>query len=66
MQPAHPIGEVQMDFLKKFLRSNWRNGDAVQGKSSFQGVSEDDLNAHMEIARYLTTTNGAAASTSGR
>ena len=52
MQQAHPIGEVQMDFLKKFLRSNWRDGDAVQGKSSFQGVSEDDLNAHLEIARY--------------
>lgn len=41
-----------MDFLKKFLRSTWRDGDTAQGKSSFQGVSEDDLNTHMEIARY--------------
>jgi hypothetical protein len=52
MQPEHPIGEVQMGFLKKFLKSTWRDGDTAQGNGSFQGVSEDDLNAHMEIARY--------------
>lgn len=41
-----------MGFLKKFLKSTWRDGETLQGASSFQNVSEDELNAHMEVARY--------------
>lgn len=41
-----------MGFLKKLLKTSWRDGESPQGLSSFQNVSEDELNAHMEVARY--------------
>ena len=41
-----------MGFLKKILKSSWRDGGSPQGVSSFQNTSEDELNAHMEVARY--------------
>ena len=41
-----------MGFLKKFLKTNTRDGETSQGLSSFKDVSEDELNAHMEVARY--------------
>ncbi len=41
-----------MGFLKKFLKTTARDGEAPQALSSFRNVSEDELNAHMEVARY--------------
>ena len=41
-----------MGFLKKFLKTSWRDGESLQGISSFQNVSEDELTAHMDVARY--------------
>jgi len=41
-----------MGFLKNFLKSNYRDGAAPTGVSSFRNLSEDDLEAHMSIARY--------------
>ena len=41
-----------MGFLKKFLKTNTRDGGTLQGLNSFKDVSEDELNAHMEVARY--------------
>lgn len=41
-----------MGFLKNFLRTNHRDGDAVQGVSSFRNLSEAQLEAHMSTARY--------------
>ncbi|MCH2201604.1 MAG: hypothetical protein MK102_06525 [Fuerstiella sp.] len=41
-----------MGFLKNFLKSTWRDGVSPQGTSSFQNVSEEELNAHMGVARY--------------
>lgn len=41
-----------MGFLKNLLKSSWRDSDTPQGSSSFRNVTEDELNAHMEVARY--------------
>ncbi len=41
-----------MGFVKKFLKSTSRDGETLEGLSSFQDVSEDELNAHMDVARY--------------
>lgn len=41
-----------MGFLKNLLKSGWRDSETPQGSSSFRDVSEDELNAHMEVARY--------------
>ena len=41
-----------MGFLKNFLRSNYRDGDAPHGVSSFRNLSEEQLEAHMSVARY--------------
>ena len=41
-----------MGFLKKFLKSNYRDGDAPHGISSFRDLSEDQLEEHMSVARY--------------
>ncbi len=41
-----------MGFLKKFLKSNYRDGDAPHGVSSFRDLSEDQLEEHMSVARY--------------
>ena len=41
-----------MGFLKKFLKSSYRDGDAPHGVSSFQHLSEEELEAHMGVARY--------------
>ena len=40
-----------MGFLKNFLRSNYRDGDAPHGVSSFRNLSEEQLEAHMSVAR---------------
>ncbi|MBL8818202.1 MAG: hypothetical protein JNL58_19400 [Planctomyces sp.] len=41
-----------MGFLKNFLKSNYRDGDAPHGLSSFRNLSEEQLEAHMSVARY--------------
>lgn len=41
-----------MGFLKNFLKSNYRDGDVPRGSSSFRALSEEQLDAHMNIARY--------------
>jgi hypothetical protein len=41
-----------MNFLKHLLKSNSRDGASSRGVSSFRNLSEDDLEAHMNIARY--------------
>src|SRR5262249_22290699 len=41
-----------MGFLKKFFKNTYRDGDARHGRSSFDNLSEDDLEAHLKIARY--------------
>lgn len=41
-----------MGFLKKFLKSNYRDSETARGVSSFRDLSEEDIDAHMSIARY--------------
>ncbi|MCA9083723.1 MAG: hypothetical protein KDA81_06690 [Planctomycetaceae bacterium] len=41
-----------MGFLKKFLKSNYRDGEAPRGISSFRNLSERQLEDHMNVARY--------------
>ncbi len=41
-----------MGFLKKFLKSNYRDSDTPQGVSSFRNLTESQLEEHMSVARY--------------
>src|ERR1700722_20606845 len=41
-----------MSFLQRFLPNTDREGSAPPQRSSFQNVSEDQLEAHLNIARY--------------
>lgn len=41
-----------MGFLKRFLKTSTREGDFSRSSSSFQDVTEEQLEAHMNIARY--------------
>lgn len=41
-----------MGFLKKFLKSNYQSGDETQGVSGFRGLSQEQLEEHMSVARY--------------
>lgn len=41
-----------MGFLKNILKSTYRDGDSPQGGSSFRDLTEEQLEAHMSIARY--------------
>lgn len=41
-----------MGFLKKFLKSNYRDGDIPHGVSSFRDLSDAQLEEHMSVARY--------------
>jgi hypothetical protein len=41
-----------MRFLKDFLKSSSRDGDTSHDLSGFRGLSEDELEAHMNVARY--------------
>ncbi len=45
-----------MGFLKKFFKNTYRDGDARKGKSSFDNLPEDALEAHLKIARYGSFT----------
>ena len=41
-----------MGFLKKFFRNVVRDGSVPLGNSSFETLSEEELEAHLGIARY--------------
>ena len=41
-----------MGFLKRFFRNVFREGAAPVGTSSFQRLSEEELEAHLGVARY--------------
>ena len=41
-----------MGFLKPFFKNTYRDGESKQGRSSFENLSEDQLEAHLKIARY--------------
>jgi hypothetical protein len=41
-----------MGFLKKFLRNVLREGSAPAGTSSFERLGEEELEAHLGVARY--------------
>jgi len=46
------LGNKSMSFLQRFLPNTDREGSAPPQRSSFQNVSEDQLEAHLNIARY--------------
>lgn len=41
-----------MGFLKNFFKNTYRDGELRHGRSSFDNLSEDDLEAHLRISRY--------------
>ena len=41
-----------MGFLKKFFRNVFRDGNGTRPPSSFETLSEEDLEAHLNIAKY--------------
>jgi hypothetical protein len=41
-----------MGFLKKFFRNVFRDGSVPVGTSSFERLSEEELEAHLGVARY--------------
>jgi hypothetical protein len=41
-----------MGFLKRLFKNTYRDGELRQGRSSFENLTEDQLEAHMNIARY--------------
>ena len=41
-----------MGFLKKFFRNVLRDGSIPAGTSSFETLDEDELEAHLGVARY--------------
>jgi hypothetical protein len=41
-----------MGFLKKFFRNVFREGSMPQGTSSFERLSEEELEAHLGVASY--------------
>jgi len=41
-----------MGFLKRFFKNTYRDGEPKQGQSSFENLSEDQLETHLKIARY--------------
>jgi hypothetical protein len=45
-----------MGFLKRFFRNVFREGSAPVGTSSFQHLSEEELEAHLGVARYGSFT----------
>jgi hypothetical protein len=41
-----------MGFLKKFFKNTYRDGQSRHGRSSFDDLTEDQLETHLRIARY--------------
>lgn len=45
-----------MGFLKKFFRNVFRDGTMPEGTSSFEHLGEEELEAHLGVARYGSFT----------
>lgn len=43
---------IRMGFLKRIFRNVFRDGPAPSRRSSFEHLSEDELEAHLQVARY--------------
>ncbi len=41
-----------MGFLKKFIKNTFRDGQATRGHSSFENLSEEQLDSHLKVASY--------------
>jgi hypothetical protein len=41
-----------MGFIKRFLKNVFRDGQQQSRQSSFENLSEDQLEAHLQVARY--------------
>ncbi|QDV51644.1 hypothetical protein [Gimesia fumaroli] len=41
-----------MGFLKRFLKTTYRDSSAGKSRSSFESLSEDQLETHLNIAKY--------------
>ena len=41
-----------MGFLKRLFKNTYRDGELRSGQSSFENLSEDQLETHMNIAKY--------------
>lgn len=41
-----------MGFLKKFIKNTFRDGQAPRGRSSFDNLSDDQLETHLKVASY--------------
>jgi hypothetical protein len=41
-----------MGFLKRFFKNTYRDGEPKQGRSSFENLTEEQLETHLKIARY--------------
>ena len=41
-----------MGFLKRFLKNTWRDGQEQRGTSSFHELSDEQLEAHLDVSRY--------------
>lgn len=45
-----------MGFLKRFFKNTYRDGEPKHGGSSFENLSEEQLETHLKIARYGSFT----------
>ena len=45
-----------MGFLQRFFRNVFRDGPVVERSSSFDRLSEEELEAHLGVARYGSFT----------
>ena len=45
-----------MGFLQRFLKTTFRDGEMPRGPSSFEDLSEEQLEAHMGVTRYGSFT----------
>ena len=43
---------MPMGFLKRFFRNVFREGSTPVGTSSFEQLSEEELEAHLGVSRY--------------
>ncbi len=41
-----------MGFLQRFLKNTYRDAQSPKARSSFQDLTEDQLEAHLNIVRY--------------
>ena len=41
-----------MGFLKRFFKNTYRDGELKQGRSSFENLSDEQLETHLKISRY--------------